>query len=159
LDQYIDYSRRKVIQTAKDRETLKRIWIDRRQRHEFLNDLKKSDIHPQILAEVLGQQEADTFDLLCHLAFGDPIRTRSERATAFLNREQAFIQNHQQKAREVILELLEKYKIGGIDELEHDVFNVTPFRDWGGVVKISQWFNGLEKLQYSLNKMKELIYK
>jgi type I restriction enzyme R subunit len=159
LYQYIDYSRRKIIQTAKDRETLKRIWIDRRQRHEFLNDLKKSDIHPQILAEVLGQQEADTFDLLCHLAFGDPIRTRSERATAFLNREQAFIQNHQQKAREVILELLEKYKIGGIDELEPDVFNVTPFRDWGGVVKISQWFNGLEKLQYSLNKMKELIYK
>jgi type I restriction enzyme R subunit len=55
------------------------------------------------------------YDLLAHLAFGAPIRTRSERAVAFRNREQAFLRRYSEAAREVILALLEKYRVGGWD--------------------------------------------
>jgi type I restriction enzyme R subunit len=92
------------------------------------------------------------------LAFGAPIRTRSERAEAFRNREQAFIQRHTENARRVILELLDKYRVGGIEQLEPDIFKVSPFGEWGGVVKINPWFGGLEALGRSLQEMRERIY-
>lgn len=123
-----------------------------------MEDLRRLSIHPEILAEVEGNTEADSYDVLAHLAFGTPIRTRSERAAAFLNREQDFIRRHLDNARRVILELLDKYRAGGIEQLEPEIFGVSPFRDWGGAVKISRWFGGVESLGSSLREMRERIY-
>jgi type I restriction enzyme R subunit len=158
LEQYRDYTRRRIVQAAPSRQTLRKIWVDSDHRRDFLEDLRRSSIHPEVLAEVLGQPEADAFDLLCHIAFGDPIRTRGERATAFRNREQAFINAHQPDARRVILELLEKYRIGGIEELEPEIFGVSPFRELGGATKISQWFGGPNQLGHSIKEMRKRIY-
>jgi len=158
LQQYRDYTRRHIIQAAANRDDLREIWVDSTRRRGFLDDLARSSIHPDVLAEVLGQPEADTFDLLCHIAFGDPIRTRSERATAFQNREQAFIRRHKQDARRVILELLEKYRIGGIEQLEPEIFGVSPFRELGGATSIRQWFGGPDGLGRSLSEMRQRIY-
>jgi type I restriction enzyme R subunit len=158
LEQYRDYTRRRVLQAAPNRRVLRELWVDSDRRRAFLEDLRRSSIHPEVLAEVLGLPEADAFDLLCHIAFGDPIRTRSERATAFRNREQAFINAHREEARQVILELLEKYRIGGIDELEPEIFGVSPFREWGGATRISQWFGGPNRLGHSIKEMRKRIY-
>lgn len=158
LQQYRDYTRERILKRAPTRRDLRAIWVDSIRRKAFLRDLRQSSIHPEVLAEVLHQPEADTFDLLCHIAFGDPIRTRSERAIAFRNREQAFINAHQQRARDVILELLEKYRVGGVDQLEPEIFGVTPFREWGGATKIASWFGGVDRLGQSLNEMRERIY-
>ena len=158
LQQYRDYTREQVVQRASSPRDLRAIWVDSNRRRSFLEELRRSSIHPEVLAAVLNQPEADAFDLLCHIAFGSPIRTRSERATAFRNREQAFLNAHQEKARQVILELLEKYRIGGIEELEPEIFGVSPFREWGGATKISQWFGGTNRLGQSLNEMRQRIY-
>lgn len=158
LKEYHDYARQRIVQKASSRKTLREIWIDTARRRAFLDDLQRSSIHPEVLAEVLGQPEADTFDLLCHLAFGSPVRTRAERATAFRNREQPFILSHQEQARKVILELLEKYRVGGVEQLEPDIFNVSPFREWGGATRISTWFGGTGALGRSLNEMRARIY-
>lgn len=158
LEQYRDYTRSRVLQAASSRQALREIWVDSTRRRAFLAELRRSSIHPEVLAEVLGQPEADAFDLLCHIAFGSPIRTRSERATAFRNREQTFIARHKEDARKVILELLEKYRIGGVDQLEPEIFSVSPFREWGGATKISQWFGGPDGLGQSLNEMRQRIY-
>jgi len=158
LEQYRDYTRRRIIHAAPTRADLRAIWLDSQRRKAFLGDLARSSVHPQVLAEVLNRPDADTFDLLCHIAFGDPIRTRSERAEAFLNREQAFIRRHAEQARRVILELLDKYRVGGIDQLEPEIFGVSPFREWGGAVKISEFFGGAENLGQSLSEMKTRIY-
>jgi len=158
LAQYRDYTRRRVVEIASSRQVLREIWLDTNQRRVFLEGLRRFSIHPEVLAEVLGQTEADTFDLLCHIAFGDPIRTRSERATAFRNREQVFINAYREEARQVIFELLEKYRRGGIEQLEPEIFNVSPFREWGGATRISRWFGGVEGLGRSLTEMRQRIY-
>ncbi len=158
LQQYRDYTRRSILERAPTRRDLRAVWVDSARRRAFLEELHRSSIHPEVLAEVLGQSEADALDLLCHIAFGSPIRTRSERAEAFRNREQGFIQQHAEGARRVILELLEKYRVGGIDELEPEIFGVAPFREWGGAARISQWFGGAAKLGISLNEMRQRIY-
>jgi type I restriction enzyme R subunit len=158
LEQYRDHTRRRVVNAAANRETLRRIWSDTELRKRFLDELRQASVHPDVIAEVLAQAEADTFDLLAHLAFGSPIRTRTERATAFRNREQPFIDRHQDDARHVILELLDKYRIGGVDELEPPIFSVSPFREWGGATKISRWFGGAHGLGRTLHEMRERIY-
>jgi len=158
LKEYLDYTRRSLSQRAPTQDDLRKIWVDSDRRKAFIEDLRQSSIHPEVLAEVLGQSEADAFDLLCNIAFGSPIRTRSERATAFQNREQAFIARHHDDARQVIFELLDKYRMGGIDQLEPEIFNVTPFSEWGRAVKISKWFGSLDELKQSLEEMRRRIY-
>lgn len=158
LEQYRDYTRNRVIQAAPSLSTLRAIWLDSGRRKAFLEGLARSSVHPQVLAEILGQPEADAFDLLAHIAFGSPIRTRSQRAEAFLNREQLFIRRHAEEARRVILELLDKYRVGGIDQLEPEIFEVSPFREWGGAVRISRSFGGPEALGRSLQEMRQRIY-
>jgi len=158
LEQYRDYTRRHVLQAASTRRTLREIWVNSDRRRDFVDGLRRSSIHPEVLAEVLGQPEADAFDLLCHIAFGDPIRTRSERAEAFRNREQAFLNAHKEDARKVLLELLDKYRVGGIEQLEPKIFGVSPFREWGGAVKISRWFGDANCLAYSLSELRKRIY-
>jgi type I restriction enzyme R subunit len=158
LKQYCDYTKRRIIETASTRQTLRDIWVDSIRRRRFLEDLRRSSIHPEVIAEVLGQSDADAFDLLSHIAFGSPIHTKSERATAFRNREQAFIAKHGEDARKVLLELLEKYRIGGIEQLEPEIFSVSPFQEWGGAFKISSWFGGTDSLRQSLHEMRGRIY-
>ncbi len=158
LQEYINYTRKRIYNAVSSRKTLLEIWLDTTGRRAFLEDLKKSSIYPEILAEVLNKPDVDTFDLLCNIAFGSPIRTRSERVIAFKNREQAFLTRHADNARQVVLELLEKYRVGGIDQLEPEVFNVNPFASWGGVTKIANWFGGLENLGNTLRIIKEKIY-
>lgn len=158
LEQYRDYTKRRILRSADSRTALRDIWVDSARRRAFLEELRRSSIHPEVLAEVLGQPEADAFDLLSHLAFGGPIHTRSERAAAFRNREQAFIAAHKEDARKVILELLDKYRIGGIEQLEPEIFGVSPFREWGGAARISGWFGGAELLGQSLKEMQKRIY-
>jgi type I restriction enzyme R subunit len=158
LNEYRDYTRRKIIGVAQDWRSLREIWVHPEKRRAFMEDLRRSSIHPDVLAEVLKLPEADTYDLLCHIAFGFPLRTRSERASAFRNREQDFIDRYGQDARMVILELLEKYRVAGIDQLSPEIFSVPPFRDWGGAKEISGWFGGPKYLGKALEEMQERIY-
>ncbi|NHM25926.1 DEAD/DEAH box helicase family protein [Desulfofundulus sp. TPOSR] len=158
LAEYRDYTRRHIVRTAPTFQTLRAIWVDPLKRRAFLEDLRRQSIHPEVLAEVMDQSEADTFDLLAHLAFGALIRTRSERATAFHNREQAFIYGFGENARRVILELLEKYRVGGIEELQPEVFSLSPFREWGGAFTISRWFGTPQALRAAISEMQQRIY-
>ena len=158
LAEYKDYTREHLIKTAPSVGNLREIWVDPKSRIQFLQELREASIHPEVLAEVLGRPEADTFDLLAHIAFGEPIRTRDERATAFKNREQTFINRYSERARRVILELLEKYRVGGVEQLKAEVFNVSPFREWGGAYKISSWFGTGKELGSALKKIQRRLY-
>lgn len=158
LKEYRDYIRGKVIEVAPTQETLREIWVDSMKRLRFMEELRVASVHPELLAEIEGLTEADTYDLLAHLAFGTPIRTRSQRAEAFLNREQAFLRQQREEARRVILELLDKYRAAGIDQLEPEIFGVSPFREWGGAVKISDWFGGPAQVGQALKSVRERLY-
>lgn len=158
LSEYKDFTRRQVLGIATDWRTLRKIWIDTEKRKSFMDDLSNSSIHPEVLAEVMGLSDADTFDLLSNIAFGLPIRTQSERAAAFRNREQDFMERYGDDARWVILELLEKYRAAGIDEITPEVFSVSPFKELGGVLEINRWFGGTENLGNAMDELQRRIY-
>jgi type I restriction enzyme R subunit len=133
--------------------------VEPEKRRAFLDDLRRASIHVEVLAEVLGQSEADQFDLLAHIAYGRPVRTRSQRARAFETREGAFLGRYHDEAREVILALLDKYRVGGVEEIaDPRVFSLSPFREMGQVVGVIQRFGDAEQLKETVREMQRRIY-
>lgn len=138
---------------------LRAIWTDRDRRRRFLADLQAASVYVDVLAEVLGQTDADQYDLLAHLAFDAPIRTRRERAEAFVNRESRFLNGHAPPARAVILALVDKYRAAGIDEIsDARVFRLPPFLEMGQAPGVTRRFGSTERLQRSLREMQQRIY-
>lgn len=158
LEQYRAYTRSKVHSLAPTLRDLRRLWLNSEDRRRFVDDLRRLSVHPEVLAEIEGRTDADLYDLLAHIAFDAPLRTRQERAVAFLNRESSFLRSYPDEAREVIHELLDKFSAGGITQLEPEVFSISPFREWGSAVKISQRFSGIEKLRYTLEEIRKRLY-
>ena len=140
-------------------EYLRCAWTDRDQRRRFLVDLQAASVYVDVLAEVLGQSDADQYDLLAHLAFDAPIRTRRERAEAFVNRESRLLSGHAPPARDVILALVDKYRAAGIDEISvARVFRLPPFLEMGQAPGVVRRFGSTERLQDSLREMQKRIY-
>lgn len=161
LQEYEDYTRRKVVDLAglQGLAGLQDLWADPDQRRRFLEELAGASIHPEVLAEVLGRSDADAFDLLAHLAFDAPLRSRDERAAAFRNREQRFLQRYSPEAREVLLALLEKYRVGGVEELaDARIFRLPPFDRMGKAPGVAQRFGGVEELRTTLAEVQRRIY-
>ena len=161
LQEYEDYTRRKVrdLTGAQGIHGLLAAWVHPDRRRQFLERLFQASVHPEVLAEVKGLSDADLFDLLAHLAFGAPLRSRDERAAAFRNREQRFLQRFSPEAREVLLALLEKYRVGGVEELANaQVFRLPPFDEMGQVVGVMQRFGDVEGLRGALNEVQRRLY-
>jgi type I restriction enzyme R subunit len=59
----------------------------------------------------------------------------------------------------VILALLDKYRIGGLEQLaDPRVFSLSPFREMGKVVGVIRRFGGSERLQETVRKMQRRLY-
>ena len=160
LAQYLDYTRKKVIGHVPDWTQLQEVWTDPAKREPFLDALGAESIHTEVLAEVLAQPRADQFDLLAHIAFDKPIRTRDERADAFINYEQRFLEKYHPRAREVILALLDKYRLNGVSEMgSPDVFRLSPFREMGQAPGVIKRFGGAEPLRTTLGEMQRRLYR
>lgn len=135
------------------------VWVEPEKRRAFLDDLRRASIHVGVLAEVLGQPKADQFALLAHIAYGRPIRTRSQRARAFETREGAFLGRYKAEAREVILALLDKYRVGGVKQLaDPRVFSLSPFREMGRAVGVIRRFGSAGQLQKTIQEIQQRLY-
>ncbi|AUT02873.1 restriction endonuclease subunit R [Nostoc sp. CENA543] len=158
LEQYLDYTKAKVVGYVPKWSQLYEIWTDANQREAFLEELEAASIHIEVLAEVLSQPKADQFDLLAHLAFNKPVHTRDERVEAFLNYEQRFLEERTPEAREVILALLDKYRLAGVQEMFNQVFRLSPFREMGQAPGIVQRFGTINHLRQTLNEVQSRLY-
>jgi type I restriction enzyme R subunit len=159
LQEYMDHTRREVEKQTPTLEILRGIWTDAAKRRVFLEALERESVFVDVLAEVLNQPQADQFDLLASIAFGAPVRTRDERATAFRNFEQAFLEAYEARAREVLLALLDKYRLGGVNELaDPGVFRVAPFDRMGQTPGVVERFGDATRLRAAIDQMQRRLY-
>ena len=159
LNQYVDYTRRKVFNYTPDWESLLSIWATATTREAFLETLEAESIYVQILSTVLLQPEADQCDLLGFVAFGKPPLTRGDRADAFLNYQQRFLHQYAPLAREVILALLQKYRAAGVQEMANPyVFRLSPFREMGQAPGVIKRFGGILALRDTLDEIQKRLY-
>lgn len=157
--EYREYSRNGIRKRIINLEDLKKIWIDDLKRVEFLNDLLKEGISPEIISSVLlKRSDIDGFDIIAHVAFDVPIISRDERARVLVELKQGFINSFPRDGREVILDLIEQYRIGGIEELKPEVFKIWRFiQKYGSLKNIIERL-GTEDLQTIFNKIKRELY-
>ncbi len=157
--EYIEYSREGVTKRVATLGDLYKIWLDREKRQKFLEELAKESIIPELLAGILKAPDADAFDVLAHVAFGAPLLTRDERAKAFLDKKKLVIDALGDRAREVIIALLDKYRIGGVEQISRaEVFRLPPFDKLGYLRGVAEIFGGMEKLKQAINMLEHGLY-
>jgi len=121
--------------------------------------LEEKGIDLETLGEAVGKPEADPFDLLCHLAYNAPLRTRRERADRVKQDQDAFFERFAPEAREVLDALLEKYAEHGSAQFKlPDILEVSPFNEWGNVVEIASRFGGGKELRGAVTELQRLLY-
>jgi type I restriction enzyme R subunit len=156
---YTDYTGEKVRTLYPSAAKLREKWADPIQRSEIIEALADRGIDFEQLAEVTGQADADPFDLLCHVAYSAPLRTRRERATSLKREQKAFLEQYGPEAKTVLDELLEKYAEHGVAQFKlPDILKVPPISNYGNVIEIAQYFGGPEKLNDAVNRLQALLY-
>jgi type I restriction enzyme R subunit len=148
---------------------------------ELIAQLAERGITFEQLAEQACHPDADPFDLLCHLAFNAPLRTRRERAQRLRSERKDFFEQHGPEARQILDELLEttirvseQHKLwetnlwrrwehkyaehGAAQFVLPDVLKVPPVSDHGQIGDITKLFGGADKLRGAVNELQTLLY-
>ena len=106
---FSEYAAEKVRTLYPSAADLRKQWADPALRADIIAKLEERGIDFDQLRATSNQPEADPFDLLCHLAFNGPLRTRRERADRVKKEEKSFFEKHGPEARAILADLLEKY--------------------------------------------------
>lgn len=157
--QLTDYTGDKVRTLYPNASELRSDWLDPERRADIVEQLEEKGIDLDTLAEAVGKPEADPFDLLCHLAYNTPLRTRRERADRLLREQDAFLARFGPDARKVLDAVLEKYAEHGSAQFKlPDILEVPPFNEWGNVIEIARRFGGGKELRSAVTELQRLLY-
>lgn len=156
---FADYTAEKVRTLYPSAAALRQQWADPARRAEIIAALDERGISFEALAAATNQPEADPFDLLCHVAFNAPLRTRRERADRLRREQKAFFARYRAEARAILDELLDKYAEHGLAQFEiPDVLKLPPILLHGNVMEITRLFGGPDKLREAVNELQTLLY-
>jgi len=157
--EFTDYTAEAVRTLFRSPDELLAHWADPSQRDEVIERLAERGIEIKHLAELTGAGEADSFDLLCHLAFDAPLRTRRERAERIRKNKQDLFDQYGPDARAILGELLDKYAEHGLDQFKlPDVLQVPPISTRGNVHEIIALFGGAEALRAAVVALQQELY-
>jgi len=155
---YIEYARENVRKKVLTLEDLRKIWINRESRKKFLEELKSKSINPELIAQLLDRPDADVFDVIAHVAFDAPILSKDDRAQALLNEKHQFINSFNETAKEVLLNLIDKFKIGGIEEISPEALDAPDIKKIGSLKEIIDSFGGIDKFKHVLQDISHALY-
>jgi len=155
---YIEYVKENVKKNVLTLDDLRKIWINKEKRKKFLEELKVKSINPELIAQLLDRPDADAFDIIAHVAFDAPILSRDDRAQALLNNKQQIINSFNETAKEVLLNLIEKYKIGGIDEISPQALESPDIQKIGKLKEVIDSFGDMKKLINTLENISRSLY-
>lgn len=89
-------------------------WRSRVGRHDVADALSKRGLDVTELPARTGMRDADSLDILVHLAWNQPLATRLDRTRRVRKEHSGFFEAHQPAARDVLAQLLDKYAEHGI---------------------------------------------
>ncbi|MGM9426300.1 EcoAI/FtnUII family type I restriction enzme subunit R [Hydrogenophaga sp. MI9] len=158
---YTDYSGRAVRTLYPTREALQSAWANPDTRREVLRELTERGISFEELANSSEQPDADPFDLLCHLAWNAPLRTRRERAEQARRRVQDLFAQHGDTAREILSLMLDRYIERGIFQFQalSELMKVQPFDRYGSPAEIAvRHFGGVNGMKDAVAQLQTALY-
>jgi type I restriction enzyme R subunit len=156
---FTDYTAERVRTLYTNAHELRAAWTNPRNRAEIIARLAERGIDFDHVAEEARQPDADPLDLLCHIGFNAPLRTRRERAKQLRSEHKDFFEQYGPEARAILDELLEKYaEHGAAQFVLPDVLQVPPINRHGNVIQISSLFGGPERLRQAVDELQTRLY-
>ena len=134
-------------------------WRDMSMRKDIISKLEERGIYLDDLLVRLNLEDADPFDLICYLAFNSPLRTRRERAEALKKDRPYFFMKYKEEAREILIELLDKYADYGLAQFKlPDVLKLSPIDKHGNIREIADKFGGAQELRDAIENLQSELY-
>lgn len=158
---YTDYSARTIRSMYPKLDDLEAAWRKPDTRKAVLDALAERQIDFTELASATGQPDADPFDLLCHLAWNAPLRTRRERAEQARKAVPDLFAQYSDTAREIIGLLLDRYIERGVIQFHHlsDLLKVQPFNRYGSPSEIAtRHFGNVRALRTAVTRLQTALY-
>lgn len=150
------YTRRAVRKAYASLDAFLASWNDAEKKQAVLDELAGQGVFLDELAALVGR-DYDAFDLVCHVAFDAPPRTRRERAERVKKRD--VFAKYGTQARAVLDALLEKYADTGIGSVESmDILKVDPIRVLGTPVEIINLFGGRAGYLAAIRELEAALY-
>ncbi len=158
--EFTSYAAEQVRSLYMTAEDFRHDWADPRERTTIVDALEERGVALEHLEQVMGREESDPFDLLCHLTFDAPLRTRKQRADDARRHKQSAFATYGPVAQTILEQLLDQYAEHGINELSGsaEVFKVLPATRHMNLGEVGKVFGGLLKLREVLDELPRLIY-
>lgn len=138
---------------------LRRHWAAATSRHQLLAELAASGIDVEDLTSQAVGEGTDPLDLLMHLAWNTPMRTRAERTRRVREQRAMDIASMSEQARRVFEGLLQRYELHGVEELETlEVLRQEPLSSIGSPVEIARAVGGKAGLTEQMHRAQEWLY-
>jgi type I restriction enzyme R subunit len=156
---FTDYTAEKVRNMWPSAVELKSKWGQAEERATVIEALEARGISFDELAESAQQPDADPFDLLCHVAYNAPLRTRRERAEMLRREKNDFFEKYGSDARRVLTDILDKYIEYGTAQFQiPEILKVPPISERGTIPEIAAMFGGATALRSAVDEMQALLY-
>ena len=157
-ESYKDFSKKQVKKEFASLDDFLRNWDDASKKQVIIDLLEEHGVVLENLAELVGKEYGD-FDLICHIAFGQPPLTRKERALNVKKRD--YFTKYGQQAKAVLNGLLEMYADKGVMSIENaKVLKLKPFSDIGTPMEIiNDIFGGKDNYEKAVKELEDELFK
>ncbi|HWR21091.1 MAG TPA: type I restriction-modification enzyme R subunit C-terminal domain-containing protein [Verrucomicrobiae bacterium] len=157
---YTDYAAEQVRRLCPTPAELRTEWMDAEHRGAIQQALSERGIDFSTLVEATHQPDADPFDLLIHVAWNAPLRTRRERVERVRRERKDFWDLYTPQARAVLNDLLDKYTDYGVTQLDDlQILEVPPLSERGTPMEIAGFFGGVDHLRSAVAELQSILYK
>ena len=131
-------------------------WNAAERKQAVVEELAARGVFFDELAEQIGP-DYDAFDLVCHVAFDRPPRTRRERVAQVRGRD--VFARYGDQARAVLEALLDKYADAGLKSFESlDILKVDPLSAFGTPMEIINLFGSKANYLTALHQLEAELY-
>ena len=157
-ESYKDFSRKQIQSEYATLDQFLYRWNGAKKKQAIIDELEEHGIMLDNLAEEVGKDYGD-FDLICHIAYGQPPLTRKERANKVKKRD--YFTKYGDQARAVLTALLDKYADEGIGTLESaKVLRLDPFKNMGTPVEIiNNIFGGKDGFDNAIQELEQELFR
>lgn len=157
-ESYKDFTQKQVKSEYASLDDFLQNWNDAKKKQAIIELLEEHGVVLENLAELVGKEYSD-FDLICHVAFGQPPLTRKERADNVKKRD--YFTKYGEQAKAVLQGLLEMYADKGVVSIENaKVLKLKPFSDYGTPMEIiNDFFGGKEKYETAIEELEKELFK
>ena len=165
-----DFTRINLVKQYESLDAFLQAWSSAERKQALIDALQHHGVLLDVLLEELAQEkgdgsallDADPFDVLLHVAYDQPMLTRSERAKRAKQKlaDDGIYAKYGDTARKVLDALIDKYADEGIFAIENnDILKVQPFTQMGSNVELMKSFGGSKQnYQAAMAQLGQAIY-